>query len=384
MASIRRRGNGHPLLANKFIKNGQEVHIAYFKYETYGMHPYLSPNIKEHHIEGCICDEYTSNDVQDNYGINDRICKIINDENINIVINQWWPLSYIKEIKKRTGAKVIWCLHTIFAQPFEKPHVPIKWLKYTLFPKHYQNRLLHNAANKVNIVMPYVDKYVFLSQEYSRQYLSYMKDANSSKICAIHNPISIKDEKSEMDICDKENIVLVVGRMQEDCKKYSSVLKVWHQIEHSNTTFAKSWRLIMVGDGESLAEYKELSQELGLKRITFEGYKNPIPYYKKAKIFLMTSRVEGFPVVAIEAQQMGVVPVVMESFPAIRDIVKHKYNGLLVPKDNIKQMRNSVLFLMKDEQYLQTLSKNGKISSQQFDIDNIIIQWNNLFAELQQ
>jgi glycosyltransferase involved in cell wall biosynthesis len=65
---------------------------------------------------------------------------------------------------------------------------------------------------------------------------------------------------------------------------------------------------------------------MGLKRVNFEGYRNPQPFYKRASIFVMTSANEGFPMTLIEAQQNGCVPVVMNSFSALREIIQNNIN----------------------------------------------------------
>lgn len=78
-----------------------------------------------------------------------------------------------------------------------------------------------------------------------------------------------------------------------------------------------------MGDGDDKDLYLELSRRLGLKNISFEGRRNPLDYYRKSAVFLMTSLFEGFGVTLTEAQQMGVVPMAMDSFDAVHDIIVH-------------------------------------------------------------
>ncbi len=370
------------LWANEFAKRGANVHVVYFKYTEYGTHPFIDNRIKEHFIEGGLCDEFTSNDADDITDVSRKLCRLINAESIDVVINQWLPKSFVRNIKRDTNAKVVWCFRTMFAQPFEKPRTFKRWLKYTLFPFHYKNRIKQNAVRQVEDVLPFIDKYVFLSEAYRQQYISWSKNPQEEKVLAIPNPVSIEKAICEDEIIAKENIVLVVGRMQEYCKQYSSVIKVWHEIEKSSLPESKKWRLVMVGDGEDLLLYKQMAKDLKLQRVSFEGFQNPLPYYKAAKIFLMTSRIEGFGNVLLEAQKMGVVPIVMDSYPAVRDIINHGYNGILVPKNNIKRMSNAVLSIMADEEYLCKLRKNCLIAVQKYSMDNIMRQWNALLSDL--
>lgn len=91
------------------------------------------------------------------------------------------------------------------------------------------------------------------------------------------------------------------------------------------------WHLDIVGDGPDAEMLKDSAQKLGLSRIAFHGFQNPEPYYSRASVFCMTSTFEGFGLVLVEAMQHGCVPVAFDSYPAVRDIISHGENGILVP-----------------------------------------------------
>jgi len=50
---------------------------------------------------------------------------------------------------------------------------------------------------------------------------------------------------------------------------------------------------------------------------------------------MMTSRFEGWPMVLMEAMQMGVVPVVYNSFESLSDIVVDGENGYIIPNNDL-------------------------------------------------
>ena len=370
------------LWANEFVKKGFNVHIAYFKYTEYGTKPFIDERVKCHYIEGGFCDEYTSNDIDDTSNVCGKLCNLVNFESIDVVINQWLPKSFVQNIQNDTQAKVIWCFRTMLAQPFEKPKTLNKWLKYTLFPQHYKNRIMQNAVRQVEDVLPFVDKYVLLSEAYRKQYLSWSKNPQTDKVVAIPNPIPFNTKLTKAEIEAKENVVLVVGRMQECTKRFSSVLKVWHLLEKQNLPETKVWHLVMVGDGDDLYSYKQMAKELRLQRVSFEGFQNPLPYYKAAKIFLMTSRIEGFGNVLLEAQQMGVVPIAMDSYPAVRDIILNGHNGILVPKDSIQSMSKALISLISNTKELDRLRCNGADFINSFSMDNVMDRWIQLINDL--
>ena len=52
-------------------------------------------------------------------------------------------------------------------------------------------------------------------------------------------------------------------------------------------------------------------------------------------IFLMTSSAEGWPMVLMEAAQMGTPVVAMDSFGSLHDMVKDGENGRIVPNNDV-------------------------------------------------
>jgi glycosyltransferase involved in cell wall biosynthesis len=103
---------------------------------------------------------------------------------------------------------------------------------------------------------------------------------------------------------------------------------------------------------------EKFCQEHELDRVTFFGKDNPNEFYKKAKIFHMTSAYEGFGNVLVEAQSYGCVPFLFNSYSAALDIVSHKENGILVTP-NINKYVEETKDLMMNSTKLNQLGING-------------------------
>lgn len=67
--------------------------------------------------------------------------------------------------------------------------------------------------------------------------------------------------------------------------------------------------------------------KLNLRNIEFKGTQPSEPYYAESSVLCMTSTYEGFPMVLIEAQQYGCVPMAFDSFEAVHDIIEDGENG---------------------------------------------------------
>ncbi len=268
-------------------------------------------------------------------------------KNIEIVINQaaQGPLaSYIcVEACKKTKTPLISVVHNspdalikrltnqhiflknILIRPIIEYILPwvIRWLP------RYSSRRLVKYSNAVVLLSPeYIDKY-------ERIYIGH----HSEKIIAIPNPLT--KLVPEIKESEKENIALFVGRLCEQ-KAVDRILKLWKCIEQKKTDA----KLYIVGNGELEANLKQLANDLKLERVYFEGYKPPEPYYKRAKVFLMTSIYEGLPMTLLECQQYGVVPIVMDTFAAAHGILGNQLSQFLIPvsKETLFTEKVSELF----------------------------------------
>ena len=107
----------------------------------------------------------------------------------------------------------------------------------------------------------------------------------------------------------------------------------------------------------------------------FEGFKDPKPYYQKAKIICLTSIYEGWGMVLTEAMQFGCVPIAFDSFPAIRDIIIPNETGILVKPFSKKEYIFKLIHLMEDDNYRTQLSQKGFEYVKKFDKSNILPKW---------
>ena len=221
--------------------------------------------------------------------------------------------------------------------------------------------------------MPYVDKYVFLSSAFKKQFLDFSKLVNTEALGAVSNPLVYNCTVSAKEILEKKNEVLLVGRMIEGPKKISLALQIWSEIEKKESL--KNWQFTLVGNGPDLEFYKNLAIKLNLKRVSFEGFQDPVPYYERAKIFLMTSAFEGFPMTLIEAAQFGVVPIAFDSFLSVHDIIIDGRNGRIIPNNDVKLYEQALITLMEKQQELERLRSNAIVDCEKFKVSKIVDLW---------
>ncbi len=364
-------------LANEFVKRGYNVHILYFKKtdSTNGLP--VDYRIMAHRIEGIKCDELF---VDEKAGpqVTQILIDYINSYRISIVVNQWWPVSYIKDIKEKTRAIVVKCNHTAFLRPSLRRN-SLKGIVKRVFSGLYFKRVVRLSLKEVNDFRPYTDKYVFLSEGFVEQYLKYNYNENIGWVTSIPNPLVYNTNYSCGDLELKEPIVLFVGRIVDSIKRLSIALRAWSMIE--TVPELSDWRLVIVGDGPDKEKMNDLSDSLSLKRVSFEGFKKPESYYRRAKILVQTSRYEGFGMTILEAQQCGCVPLAMDTFLTVHDLIKSGENGLIVD-DSQLSFNNGLLTLMSGDDERVRMAKSAIVSSSLFNIENIGNRWEHLFKDI--
>lgn len=92
-------------------------------------------------------------------------------------------------------------------------------------------------------------------------------------------------------------------------------------------------RLMILGDGPLRFELEALIVELGLKEVVrLLGYvENPLKYFARADVFVLSSHVEGLPNVLVEAMMCGCTPVATDCPTGPREVLRNGKYGYLVP-----------------------------------------------------
>lgn len=364
-------------LANEFVKKGYNVHVLYFKYTDSKKGLLIDERVRTHCIDGVRCDE-TFTDESVCGEVLDYLIQYVNRNEIDIVINQWWPASYISGLKKQTKACVIKCNHTAFLRPsFEGRG--IKNVLKRVFKPIYHRRIVKLALKEVNEFRTITDKYVFLSKGFVDQYLKYNHNNNKDWVTFIPNPIVFDNRFEAEELDKKEHLVLFVGRLVDNLKRLSIALRGWSEVEKRKEL--DEWKFVVVGDGPDRRMLEAMSNDLGLKRVSFEGFQKPERYYRRAMILVQTSRYEGFGMTILEAQQCGCVPIAMNTFLTVHDLIESGSNGIIV-ENKQSSFDRGLINLMKKVQYRKKMAIQAIKTAQSFSIHSIACRWEKLFKDI--
>ncbi len=206
----------------------------------------------------------------------------------------------------------------------------------------------------------------------------YVEKAWNLKGKVIYPPVSIHLIKP----LAKEKYILSVGRFFGYLKDKKHQVLIDSFRELAKNKQAEDWSLYLVGGlGEGDKDYLEQLKSQA-KGINIEFYPNAsleklITLYGSSSIYWHASgfgetdpkRFEHFGITTVEAMAGGAVPIVI-NLGGQKEIIEHNISGLLW--DNLKQLNNLTLDLIKDEKKRQSLSKAAVKRSKDFSKEKFI------------
>lgn len=221
------------------------------------------------------------------------------------------------------------------------------------------------------------DRLCLLSSGFITRLLRFMPDLDKRKLCYINNPNTFTD--SSIDVNVKENLVIIVCRLEESTKNVTDFMKAWKMIEQIHP----DWKAEIVGDGKDMQLLMNRCKNLGLRSLSFVGYQsNVINYYQRAKMVCVTSWYEGWPMVIVEGMSNGCVPIVYDTFESIRDIFDDGVSGLIVESCTPAKLFNKLNMLMTNSEKYKSLSDHAIEKVKQFTPSNIVDDWEKLYQEI--
>ncbi|WP_374360766.1 glycosyltransferase [Cloacibacterium sp.] len=231
---------------------------------------------------------------------------------------------------------------------------------------------------ELGFIVKNTDAFVMLSEKFKPELLFLVPKLKKylHKIHGIGNPF----QRPEVDIkaLSKENIVLFVGRLDLSQKRVDLLLKIWKKLHVQ----APDWKFWVLGDGAEKKNMEKYCLQNKLDRVQFFGKVDPTEYYKKAKIFHMTSAFEGFGNVLIEAQSYGCVPMLFDSYAAASDIVHHNQNGILIKAFDCNEYAAETKKLMDNPEKTSELALNAYENVLRFSYEETYKKWEKVFEFL--
>ncbi|MBY0486843.1 MAG: glycosyltransferase [Flavobacteriaceae bacterium] len=199
----------------------------------------------------------------------------------------------------------------------------------------------------------------------------------STNTVVIANPIEDSTVTFDVSSVKKENIAIAVGRFAP-VKQWEKLIEIWSTFHHLNST----WKLHIFGEigNDYYEKLATLVKEKNLQeQVLFKGQSNAIhEELAKAKVLLMTSEQECFPMVILEANAVGVPVISFDCPTGPRNIIHNYKDGILVAYDDNASFVKELITFASDKNLQLELSANAERNAKHYAIASIMQQWNEL------
>jgi glycosyltransferase involved in cell wall biosynthesis len=284
------------------------------------------------------------------------------------------------KVAKHSGVKFVVRTVTGMGYIFSSSSIFIKILRpiYRLFQKrairYTDSVIFQNSDDK-----KYFEKYNLVSKDKSYLVASSGLDVDSF-ISSVSNQNTLGKLRANLGFKSNDIVITLIARLVKDkgieeFLKASKILSV-----ESNIKF------LLVGPRLSEGS-QAVSESVISKYIDNINYIGPSSNVSDllsiSDVFVLpTYYREGLPRILLEAGSLG-LPLITTDMPGCRDVVRHNWNGLLVPTRNAKALAVSIKKLATNPELRKTMgARNPKFIKENFDLSIVINAYNKIYLNL--
>ena len=249
------------------------------------------------------------------------------------------------------------------------------------FSRHYGLQQAQGWLSWMIVKIGEIYDYGFLIRKYDKIVVLTEADKSGSwrnwdKVIVMPNPL-IKQEKRHS--LGTSTVAVSAARLYRT-KNYASLVNIWAKVIQRHP----DWTLQIWGEGPEENHLREQIDRMGLnKHVFLMGYTSEVQeQMANASLFVLTSRTEGFSLVAIEAMSVGIPAVVYDCPGGVRYVVKDGETGYLVPMDDEDAFEEKVCTLIENEDLRRRMGQASLQEVEQYRIEKIAKRWMTLFNEL--
>lgn len=217
------------------------------------------------------------------------------------------------------------------------------------------------------------DAVVVLTERDQENYRAHI--SRCAPLYAIPNPVEPKDDCYDPD----RRMILSVGHLLEN-KGYHRAIEVAAKVLPQHP----EWQWVICGEGSERPRLEEMIREKGLeKQVFLPGLVRDMDsMYRKAATLVMTSEMEGLPMVLLEGKSHALPLVAFDIMTGPSDIIDHKINGFLVEPFDLDAMADKICQLMEDDGLRCRMSRDSVIGMEKFSEETIMNAWRKLLKEI--
>lgn len=289
-------------------------------------------------------------------------------------------LNYIK-VKKIDVVHIIHNSYFYWMVPRIKeayPQIKIVSTAFNAIADHFMNSIEQAAFIDINT-----------TDNTKVQHLFQQSGISEDKTVVIHNGIDCyekfnpvnydrKNERRKLGLENDDLAVYFIGRLSPEKNPNVFVDVAEKMLTENNRT-----KFFIVGDGPMKNSIEKSINAIGNKNIRYLGYQDDIPrFLSTADVFVLPSKIEGFPLSNIEAMSMGVC-VISSDVGGVSDAIKDGINGFLVQPGSSQMIVDKINSILFDEELKKIISENARKSVEEnFSIELLANKYKEVYSKL--
>lgn len=207
--------------------------------------------------------------------------------------------------------------------------------------------------------------HLVVQSDYDLEKYTFVKN-----VSIIENPLFINNFKEQI---QREDYFLAVGRLDK-VKGFDILIEAYSKLD-------TSWELKIVGEGNERKALEEQIERLGLTdKVELLGRKSDVEkYYYEAGIFILSSRMEGYPNVLVESMSCGCPSISFDCKTGPGSIIQDGINGKLIENGDINSLSKVMNELSLDSESREKVSIKALEIREKLNIERIAKKWIFLF-----
>lgn len=191
------------------------------------------------------------------------------------------------------------------------------------------------------------ERYNYIVTINERMKRGFEKNTTHPKIEKLYNFMGLENivEKSEVEIAEDFRYILSVGSLTEN-KNQSLLIDVFSELKKEQNIPEK---LVLIGEGKERESLENKIKNLGMeKEIFLLGARlNPYNYIKRAELYIVTSKEEGFSLTTLEAMTLKTM-VIATKTDGTREILGEdsKYGKLV--ENSKEELKKEIAYYLKN------------------------------------
>ena len=176
-------------------------------------------------------------------------------------------------------------------------------------------------------------------------------------------------------------VAVAAGRFgRKGQKGFDLLLDAWAPIAKRHP----DWRLRIFGGGPGRTALRKQRATLGLDAVVeMPGATDDMgAAMGTGSLFVLSSRLEGFPLILLEAMSKGLACVAFDCPTGPADIIDDRRNGLLVPAEDADALSQAITEMIEDHELRHRCAAAGPASAAAYAREELEPVWERFFADI--